>query len=150
MASARLPLATFRFWARYFRYEIEDFHILAEAEPSVIVAQHGGPWTFDLWMLGARMLDELGYFPRACWHPAWWRVPAVGAIVTELGGLPRRPTESEMRDLKTRGEHIVFAPGGTQEGLRPFWQDRRVDFGHRTFCTSGPRRNQLVWHRTLI
>jgi 1-acyl-sn-glycerol-3-phosphate acyltransferase len=131
MASTRLPLATFRLWARYFRYEVEGFEILAETEPSVIVAHHGGPWTFDLWMLGARMLEELGYFPRACWHPAWWRIPAVGTIVTELGGLPRRPTGTEMRDLKARGEHIVFAPGGPQEGLIPFWDGSRVDFGPR-------------------
>jgi 1-acyl-sn-glycerol-3-phosphate acyltransferase len=129
MASPRLSLATFRFWTRYFRYEVDGFEILAETDPSVIVAWHGGPWTFDLWMLGARMYDELGYFPQASWHPAWWRVPAVGRIVSELGGLPRRPTDTEMRALKSRGEHIVFAPGGPQEGLRPFWHEHRVDFG---------------------
>jgi len=129
MADANLPLATFRLWSRYFRYTVEGFEILVETEPSVIVAHHGGPWTFDLWMLGLRMHDELGYFPQACWHPAWWRVPAVGRYVTELGGLPHRPTDAEMAALKSRGEHIVLAPGGPQEGLRPFWDDRRVDFG---------------------
>ncbi len=66
---ARLPLATFRFWAQYFRFETEGFEVLAGTEPSLIVGYHGGPWTFDLWMLGARMYDELGYFPRASWHP---------------------------------------------------------------------------------
>jgi 1-acyl-sn-glycerol-3-phosphate acyltransferase len=40
-----------------------------------------------------------------------------------------------MRSLKARGEHIVFAPGATHEGLRPFWERQRVDFGpHRGYA----------------
>lgn len=128
-------LATFRFWQRYFRYEVEGFEILAETEPAVVVGYHGGPWALDLLMLGTRVHDELGYFPRACWHPVWWRIPSVGKVVTDLGGLPRRPTDDEMHTLKARGEHIVFAPGATREGLRPLWDGRRVDFGpHRGYA----------------
>jgi 1-acyl-sn-glycerol-3-phosphate acyltransferase len=133
--SAQLPIATFRFWERYFRYELEGFEILAETEPSVLVAHHGGPWTFDLWMLGTRMYDTFGYFPRACWHPGWWRIPAIGNVVSELGGLPHRPTDADIRALKSRGEHIVFAPGGPEEGLRPFWDADRVHLGrHRGYA----------------
>ena len=55
----RLALATFRFWTQYFRFETEGFEVLAATEPSLIVGYHGGPWTFDLWMLGARMYGEL-------------------------------------------------------------------------------------------
>jgi 1-acyl-sn-glycerol-3-phosphate acyltransferase len=124
-------LATFRLWQRYFRFEVDGWEILAQSEPAVVVGYHGGPWALDLLMLGARVHDELGYFPRACWHPGWWTIPAVGEIVTQLGGLPRRPTDAEMRALKARGEHIVLAPGATREGLRPFWDGRRVDFGRR-------------------
>jgi 1-acyl-sn-glycerol-3-phosphate acyltransferase len=131
MASAELPLATFRFWARYFRFETEGFDVLASAGPSLIVAYHGGPWTFDLWMLAARMHDELGYFPRAIWHPMWFSVPAVSDAVAELGGIPGRPTDAEVAAIKSRGEHLVVTPGGTREGLRPFWRQRRVDFGRR-------------------
>src|SRR5690242_5784411 len=110
-------LTSFRLWQRYFRYEVDGFETLVETEPAVVVGYHGGPWALDLLMLGARMHDELGYFPRACWHPAWWSIPAVGRVVTELGGLPGRPTDDEMETVKARGEHIVFAPGATQEGL---------------------------------
>jgi 1-acyl-sn-glycerol-3-phosphate acyltransferase len=131
MASTALPLATFRFWAQYFRFETEGFEILASSEPSLIVAYHGGPWTFDLWMLAARMHDELGYFPRAVWHPVWWRVPGVREAVAELGGIPGRPSDADVVAIKSRGEHLVLAPGGTREGLRPFWRRRRVDFGRR-------------------
>ena len=128
---ARLPLATFRLWSRYFRYEVDGFDVLAATEPSLIVAYHGGPWTFDLWMLAARMYDELGYFPRASWHRVWWRVPGVREAVAELGGLPGPPTAADVLELKSRGEHLVMAPGGTREGLRPFWRRHRVDFGSR-------------------
>ena len=131
MTAVELPLATFRLWMRYFRYETEGFEILAETEPSVIVAYHGGPWTFDLWMLGVRMYDELGYFPRAFWDRSWWRLPAVGRVVTELGGLPGPPTHADIVALKSQGEHLVLAPGGTREALRPFWKRQHVDFGRR-------------------
>ena len=127
----RLALATFKFWTQYFRFETEGFDVLAATEPSLIVAYHGGPWTFDLWMLAARMHDELGYFPRATWHRIWWRFPALGQAVTELGGGPGPPTDAEMRGIKARGEHLVMAPGGTSEALRPFWRSYRVDFGRR-------------------
>lgn len=131
MASAALPLATFRLWTQYFRYELEGFEIIESAEPSLIVAYHGGPWTFDLFMLATRMHDELGYFPRAVWHPLWWRVPGVRDAVVELGGIPGRPSDDEMADLRARGQHLVIAPGGTREGLRPFWRRGHVDFGGR-------------------
>jgi 1-acyl-sn-glycerol-3-phosphate acyltransferase len=131
MTSAALPLATFRFWTQYFRFETEGFDVLAASEPSLIVGYHGGPWTFDLWMLGARMHDELGYFPRASWHRMWWRLPALREVVTELGGIPGPPTDADVIAVKSRGQHLVMAPGGTREALRPFWKRHRVDFGRR-------------------
>jgi 1-acyl-sn-glycerol-3-phosphate acyltransferase len=116
---------------RYFRFEIEGFDVLAKTESSLIVAYHGGPWTFDLWMLAARMHDELGYFPRAFWHRIWWGFPALRQAVTELGGLPGPPSKDDMIGIKARGEHMVVTPGSTREGMRPFWRRHRVDFGPR-------------------
>jgi 1-acyl-sn-glycerol-3-phosphate acyltransferase len=130
-ARLRVPLTTFKLWARYFRFETEGFEVVANSEPSLLVGYHGGPWTFDLWMLAARMYDELGYFPRAFWHRIWWRFPALREAVTELGGLPGPPTHADMAEMRSRGEHMVVAPGGTREALRPFWRSHRVDFGGR-------------------
>jgi 1-acyl-sn-glycerol-3-phosphate acyltransferase len=127
----RLALASFDLWKRYFRFEIQGFDVLAASEPAVIVGYHGGPWTFDLWLLGARMHEELGYFPRAFWDRRWWRVPFVREFVEELGGAPGPPDGSEIAALKARGEHLAVAPGGTREAFRPFWRGHRVDFGAR-------------------
>ena len=126
-----LALASFRFWMQYFRFETEGFELLETTEPSLIVAYHGGPWTFDLWMLAARMYDELGYFPPAIWHRVWWRFPGLREAISELGGLPGPPTEEDMIGIKERGQHMVMAPGGTREALRPFWRQHQVDFGRR-------------------
>ncbi len=123
--------ATFRAWRRYFRFETEGFDVLRETETSLIVAYHGGPWTFDLWLLGDRMHDELGYFPRAVWHWLWWAIPGVSRAVTELGGLRGAPTPDEIDELKARGEHLIVAPGGMREAMRPFWDEGRVDLGDR-------------------
>ena len=124
-------LATFKVWQRYFRFETEGFDVLRDTETSLIVAYHGGPWTFDLWMLGDRMHDELGYFPRAVWHWIWWAIPGLHQAVTGLGGLRGAPGEEEIDELKARGEHLVVAPGGMREAMRPFWDDGRVDLGDR-------------------
>lgn len=126
-----LALPTFKLWRRYFRYEVENFDVLAQTETSLIVGYHGGPWTFDLWMLGDRMHDELGYFPRAVWHWLWWTIPGLRQAVGELGGLRRAPTQDEIDDLRARGEHLIVAPGGMREAMRPFWSDGHVDLGDR-------------------
>ncbi len=133
MASAYVDatLASFRLWRRYFRFETEGFEVLERSEPALIVGYHGGPWTFDLWLLGLRMHEELGYFPRAVWHRLWWTLPGLQQAVRELGGLRGPPSEADIRALRSRGEHLVVAPGGTREGLRPFWSDARVDLGER-------------------
>jgi hypothetical protein len=85
-------------------------------------------------MLAARMRDELGYFPGAVWHPLWLQLPALRQVVGRLGGRPGLPDADEVEAMKRRGEHFVITPGGTHEGLRPFWEGRRVDFGrHRGY-----------------
>src|SRR5207253_2659452 len=52
-------------------------------------------------------------------------------VVTELGGMPGPAGDSDIIAIKSRGEHLVMAPGGTREALRPFWHSQRVDFGRR-------------------
>jgi 1-acyl-sn-glycerol-3-phosphate acyltransferase len=126
-----LSLTTFKVWRRYFRFEVENFETLRDTETSLIVAYHGGPWTFDLWMLGDRMHDELGYFPRAVWHWLWWTIPGLRQTVSELGGLRGAPAAEEISELRSRGEHLIVAPGGMREAMRPFWSDDRVDLGDR-------------------
>ena len=134
MASAPYEVAsraTFELWRRYFRFEIDGFDVLRETESSLIVAYHGGPWTFDLWLLGDRMHEELGYFPRAVWHWLWWAIPGLRDVVGELGGLRGAPSDEEMAALKRRGEHLIVAPGSMREAMRPFWRRGRVDLGDR-------------------
>jgi len=132
MASYDLvSLPTFKLWRRWFRFEVEGFDVLRDTETSLIVAYHGGPWTYDLWLLGDRMHDELGYFPRAVWHWIWWAIPGLSQAVGGLGGLRGAPSHEEMDELKARGEHLIVAPGGMREAMRPFWDDGRVDLGDR-------------------
>jgi len=134
MRSRALSLVTVDLWERYFRFEIEGFETLRTAEPSLIVGYHGGPWAYDLFMLAAKMHEELGYFPGAVWHPLWLQLPALRQVVNRLGGRPGLPSADEVEAMKRRGEHFVITPGGTHEGLRPFWEGRRVDFGgHRGY-----------------
>src|SRR5204863_2173140 len=49
---------------------------------------------------------------------------------TDLHSFPTRRS-SDLVALKSQGEHLVLAPGGTREALRPFWKRQHVDFGRR-------------------
>src|SRR5204863_9523534 len=49
---------------------------------------------------------------------------------TDLHSFPTRRS-SDIVAVKSEGEHLVLAPGGTREALRPFWKRHHVDFGRR-------------------
>jgi len=52
-------------------------------------------------------------------------------MVPALSGYLGEPPPDAMRDLIGQGKHLVLLPGGSREGLRPFWRRYRVDWGDR-------------------
>ena len=113
----RTWLATFRAAQRYFRYEVEGLEHL-RGRSSLLVGYHGGPWALDIFMLSARMHDELGHLPRAIFLDTWSRFPILRDMVASLGGFYGAPTRERVQQIRERGEHIVVLPGGTREALR--------------------------------
>src|SRR5262249_10613156 len=73
-------LATFRAAARSFRYEVRGLERL-RGPSSLIVGYHGGPWALDVFMLSARMHDELGQLPRAIFLETWGWFPVLRDMV---------------------------------------------------------------------
>ena len=123
-------LRLFRLAQRYFRFEVEGFEHL-RGPAALLVGYHGGPWSLDVFMLSAKLHDELGHLPRAVFLSTWGAVPVLRDMVEALDGLYGPPTEADVALMRARGQHLVVLPGGTREALRPFWRRGRVDFGAR-------------------
>ncbi|MEM7159780.1 MAG: acyltransferase [Myxococcota bacterium] len=120
-------LATMKRWRRYFRYRVEGFEHLASHDCHVVVGYHGRPLAYDLFMLGAHVHDELGYLPVALVHRGFLRNAYLRWLTEGLEWATGRGPQLE--DAVARGRHIIIAPGGDREGLRPGWVRYRVDWG---------------------
>jgi 1-acyl-sn-glycerol-3-phosphate acyltransferase len=123
-------LFLFRTLSKYFRFECEGFEHL-RTSTSLIVGYHGSPFPVDVFMLSARVHDELGYMLPAIWLRTWGRIPVLRSMVPALNGFLAEPTPPEMAVLIRRRQHLVVLPGGSREGMRPFWRRYELEWGSR-------------------
>lgn len=123
-------LTLFRGMSKYFRFECEGFEHL-RACASLIVGYHGSPFPVDVFMLSTRVYDELGYMLPAIWLRTWGNVPMLRAMVPALSGFLSEPSPEEMDALIRERKHLVVLPGGSREGMRPFWRRYRLEWGDR-------------------
>jgi 1-acyl-sn-glycerol-3-phosphate acyltransferase len=123
----RCWLATMACWKQYFRYEVEGLEHLASHEARIVVGYHGRPLAYDLFMLGAELHRTQGYLPLAIVHHDFLRWPATRWLVEGLEWTTGRGPVLEQ--ALADGRHIILAPGGTREGLRPGWVRETVDWG---------------------
>jgi 1-acyl-sn-glycerol-3-phosphate acyltransferase len=123
----RCWLATMAAWKQYFRYEVEGLEHLASHEARIVVGYHGRPLAYDLFMLGAELHRMQGYLPLAIVHHDFLRWPATRWLVEGLEWTTGRGPVLEQ--ALADGRHVILAPGGTREGLRPGWVRETVDWG---------------------
>lgn len=123
-------LTVFRGLSKYFRFECEGFDNL-RTRSSLIVGYHGSPFPVDVFMLSARVHDELGYMLPAIWLRTWGQVPVLRAMVPALSGFLSEPDAEDMETLIRERRHLVVLPGGSREGMRPFWRRYRLEWGNR-------------------
>jgi 1-acyl-sn-glycerol-3-phosphate acyltransferase len=122
-------LAYWRAMQRWHRYEVSGLEHLRGPTAKLIVGYHGRPIAHDLCMLTVRLYDELGYLPHGVAHSAFEHGPG-GKILRDLGFVAG--DGPGLAAAVQRGEHVLVAPGGTQEGCRT-WRDRyTLDWGHRS------------------
>ena len=126
-AALRAWLRTLAMWRRYFRYTVEGLEHLASHEAAIVVGYHGRPIAYDLFLLGAEVHREQGYLPLAIVHHDFLRWPATRWLTEGLGWATGRGPELE--HALESGRHVILAPGGTREGLRPGWVRDQVDWG---------------------
>jgi 1-acyl-sn-glycerol-3-phosphate acyltransferase len=128
----RLWDRTFALAERWFRYECQGFeHLTSAGRSCLLVAYHGMPVPWDVFIMARHIVARFGYFPHAVWLKTWHYLPFFRSMVPALGGVYGPPSVEHMRGIKERGEHFFVAPGGAREGLRPAWRRYQVDWGSR-------------------
>src|SRR5437773_690256 len=121
-------LTLFRGMSKYFRFECEGFENL-RTRTSLLVGYHGSPFPVDVFMLSTRVHDELGYILPAIWLRTWGEIPVLRSMVRALSGFLSEPNSAEMQSLIREGKHLVVLPGGSREGMKPFWRRYRLEWG---------------------
>lgn len=117
-----------RFW---YRPSLEGTEHLPDAGPYMIVSNHSGGGTIEIYCLVLTWYERFGLSrPLAGFaHPIAFRMPVLSHCVRQLGIVPST-YEAASHALGRQVPLLVF-PGGDHEGFRPIWQARRVDFGGR-------------------
>ncbi|NVB42424.1 acyltransferase [Pseudenhygromyxa sp. WMMC2535] len=119
-------LATMAAWRRWFNYSVEGLEHLRTHECKIVVGYHGRPLAWDLFMLGAEIHREQGYLPLALVHYDFMKWPYLRWL-TE--GLEWSTGKGPILDAAiAEGRHVILAPGGEREGLRPGWVRYEVDW----------------------
>ena len=135
-AALRHWLTLMALWRRYFSYTVEGMEQLATHECRVVVGYHGRPLAFDLFLLGAEIHRRQGYIPVALMHRKLMNAPYSRWLIDGLDWATGRGPVLEQ--AVAEGRHIIIAPGGELEGLRPGWVREQVrwgdHFGYLTFA----------------
>lgn len=119
-------LATMAAGRRWFSYSVEGMEHLRTHECKFVVGYHGRPLAWDLFLLGAEIQREQGYLPLALVHRIFMDWPYLRWLTEGLvWSTGKGPI---LDDAIAKGRHVILAPGGTQEGLRPGWVRYRVDW----------------------
>lgn|GEM_PF-2925437 len=113
-------------WRRWFSYTVEGMEHLRTHECKIVVGYHGRPLAWDLFLLGAEIHREQGYLPLALVHYDFMKWPYLRWLTEGLDwSTGKGPTLDE---AIAKGRHIILAPGGEREGLRPAWVRYRVQW----------------------
>lgn len=119
-------LATMAAWKRWFGYTVEGLEHLRTHECKIVVGYHGRPLAWDLFLLGAEIHREQGYLPLALVHHDFMKWPYLRWLTEGLDwSTGKGPV---LDDAIAKGRHVILAPGGEREGLRPGWVRYEVDW----------------------
>ncbi len=123
-------LAAWRFYRRYFRYEVEGFHNVDCGRSGLLVGYHGRPFAYDMLILLVEVYERMGYLPHGVIHDAVLTNPVMRWMSDGLGFVTG--DGPAIVEAVERGEHVGVVPGGTREGCRSFLHRYEVDWGPRT------------------
>jgi len=120
---------TLRALRDYHRHELIGLENLPKEGPALIVCNHSFA-TYDGWLIGVAIKDELGRSAAAIGDRLMMRSPVVGALFRHLGFI--EGSRGAAVEILRRGEILGVVPGGMREGLRSSKDKYRIDWRGRT------------------
>jgi 1-acyl-sn-glycerol-3-phosphate acyltransferase len=121
--------AFYRYLSKYHDHEVVGMEHIPAKGPCMIAANHSFA-TYDIGILQYKVYKEIGVFPRGFADNAFFRVPAVGRIAAWCGAIPGEHHVGEYL-LKERKAHVLVAPGGMREALRPKEEKYKIKWDRR-------------------
>lgn len=107
----------YKYFADYHDHRVEGMEHIPVEGPCLIAVNHSLA-TYDIGILQYKVYKEVGVFPRGFADNAFFKVPAVGRVAAWCGAIPGEHKVGEFL-LKERRAHVLVAPGGMREALRP-------------------------------
>jgi 1-acyl-sn-glycerol-3-phosphate acyltransferase len=120
---------TLRALRHYHRHQAVGLEHVPRDSGALIVCNHSFA-TYDGWLLGIPILDELGRLPHAIGDHLMMRSRLLGPFFRELGFI--EGSRDAAIGLLRSGELLGVVPGGMREALRSSKDKYRIDWAGRT------------------
>ncbi|MCP4123908.1 MAG: acyltransferase family protein [Bacteroidetes bacterium] len=119
----------YKYFAKYHDHSVEGMEHIPKEGPCLIAVNHSFA-TYDIGILQYKIYKELGVFPRGFADNAFFKVPAIGKVAAWSGAIPG---EHHVGDylLREKKAHILVAPGGMREALRPVEEKYKIKWERR-------------------
>jgi len=119
----------YKYFAKYHDHEVEGMENIPKQGPCLIAVNHSFA-TYDIGILQYKVYKELGVFPRGFADNAFFKIPAIGKVVAWSGAIPGKHHVGDYL-LKEKKAHILVAPGGMREALRPAEEKYQIKWERR-------------------
>lgn len=117
--------------ARMWPWTLDGIEHLPDHNRYLVVANHSGMGTAEIWGLVMAWREHLGDARRIAGmaHPSGFKMPLLADTLYAVGAV--EATREGAARARRAGVPLLLFPGGDHEATRPIWQARRVDFAGR-------------------
>ena len=119
----------YKYLANYHDHEVVGMENIPVEGPCLIAINHSMA-TYDIGILQYKIFKSIGVFPRGFADDAFFKVPVVGKIAGYCGAVPGRHHVGEYL-LREKKAHVLVAPGGMREALRPREEKYEIKWDNR-------------------
>lgn len=112
----------------YHQYRVVGLENIPRQGPGLVLVNHSLA-SYDILLLGAKVVLELDRLPRALGDRLIFKLPGVREAASAVGVVEGEPKAA--RELLSQGELLFLSPGGMREALRPSSRRYEIQWGNR-------------------
>lgn len=113
----------------YHQHEVVGMENIPDTGRILLAVNHSLA-TYDIALLNCAIYEEKGRIARALADRLFFRLPFLGELTEQLGGVEGSPANAET--LLNNDELVCVAPGGMREALRPSSERYQILWEKRT------------------